>query len=79
MSTFLDEQTMQLVVSRSGTLHVKSWSNRTACGKDTWDSHRWWYGGLTSLRWIGKLAQVPESNRFCKACARIYKDVNING
>ena len=78
MSTLLDENALTLIISQSGTLHVKSWSNRTACGKDTWDNYKWEFGGLTSLRWIGKLAQVPESNRFCRACARIYKDVNIN-
>lgn len=79
MSTLLDEQTMQLVVSRSGTIHVKTWFSSTACGKRCWDNYKWESGGLTNLRWIGKLAQVPESNRFCKGCAKIYKDVNMDG
>lgn len=79
MSTMLDEQTMQLVVSKSGTTHVKTWFSRTACGKRCWDNYKWEFGGLTSLRWVGRLAQRPSGNRFCKSCARIYKDVNING
>lgn len=79
MSTMLDENTMGLVISESGTIHVKAWFSKTACGKSCWDNHRWWYGGLTNLRWIAKLAQRPTANRFCKSCARIYKDVNING
>ena len=79
MSTFLDEQTMQLVVSRSGTTHVKAWYSRTACGKDCWDNYKWESWGLTSLRWVGMLAQSTKPNHFCKGCARIYKDVNVDG
>ena len=79
MSTFLDEQTMQLVVSRSGTTHVKSWYSRTVCGKHCWDNYKWESRGLTSLRWVGRLAQSTKPNHFCKACARIYKDVNVDG
>ena len=79
MSTLLDENTMALVISQSNTIHVKAWFSKTACGKDCWDIHKWDYGGLTSLRWIGRIAKAPHANRFCKACARIYKDVNING
>ena len=79
MSTFLDEQTMQLVVSRSGTTHVKAWYSRTVCGKHCWDNYKWESMGLTSLRWVGRLAQSTKPNHFCKACARIYKDVNVDG
>ena len=79
MSSLLDENTMTLVISRSGTIHVKSWFERTACGKGCWDNYKWEFGGLTNLRWIGRLAQVPQANRFCKGCARTYKDVNVNG
>jgi hypothetical protein len=79
VSTLLDEKTMQLVYSKSNTLHVKAWFSKTACGKDCWDHHNWESGGFTSLRWIAKIAQVPQANRFCKSCARIYKDVNVNG
>jgi len=78
VSSLLDENTMQLVISNSGIIHVKSWFERTACGKRCWDIDKWWSGGLTNLRWIGRLAQRPEANRFCKGCARIYKDVNVN-
>lgn len=79
MSTLLDEEIMALVISQSNTTHVQAWFGRTACGKDCWDIHKWQYGGLTSLRWVGRLAQSTQPNHFCKGCARIYKDVNING
>lgn len=79
MSTLLDEETMALVISHSGTVHVKAWFSKTVCGKDCWDHYKWQSGGLTNLRWVGRLAQSTKSNHFCKACARTYKDVNVNG
>ena len=79
MSTLLDDKTMQLIYSSSNTLHVKSWFNKTACGKDCWDHYKWQFGGLTNLRWVAKLAQSTKPTNFCKRCARIYKDVNVDG
>jgi hypothetical protein len=79
MSSLLDENTMQLIISNSGIIHVKAWFSKTVCGKNCWDIHKWEFGGLISLRRVAKMAQVPQANRFCKSCARIYKDVNVNG
>ena len=79
MSALLDDKTMQLIYSSSNILHVKDWFNKTACGMGCWDHHKWQFGGLTNLRWVAKLAQSTKPNNFCKRCARIYKDVNLDG
>lgn len=78
MSSLLDE-TMRLVYSSSNTLHVKDGSYKTACGRDCFDNYKWQYGGLTTLRKVARMSQALRPNYLCKACARIYKDVNVNG
>ena len=75
---FLDEQANPIVISSTGVRHAKAWFEQTVCGKYCGDTHKWSYGGMVSLRWLGRVAQRPEANRFCKRCASNYEGVNVN-
>jgi len=77
MSTFLDSNEITLLESPSGLRHVKAWYGQTVCGKYCED-RSWSYKGLTNLRWLGRIAQRPQANRFCKTCAAVYKDVKYD-
>jgi hypothetical protein len=77
-SALMDDNDIQLVISSSGIKHVKAWFELTVCGKYCGDNYKWSYGGLTSLRWIGRVSQRPRANNFCLRCAANYKDVNVN-
>ena len=79
MSTFLDEQALQFVLSPTSKLHVKSWFGQTVCGKQYEGNWEWRLGGLTSLREVGRMSWWPKHNNFCGSCAKTYRDVNVNG
>lgn len=74
-NSLLDANEIQLVIASSGTRHVRGWYGMTVCGKYCEDNYKWSYGGLTNLRWIARVSQRPQINRFCKSCASQYKDV----
>ena len=82
MSTLLDERCLRVVASPSGKRHVEGWYGETLCGK--WINYgykQWGYSDLTSVRWLGKIAQSVGygSNTYCKRCVSNYKDVDIDG
>ena len=72
---FVDENQIQLTISRSGLTHVKGWYEQTVCGKFCGDKYVWSYGGLTSLRRLGRMSRNASANRICKQCSNEYKDV----
>lgn len=77
MSSLLDDQVMQFVMSPSMKLHVKSWFGETVCGRVFEGNWEWRLGALTSLRSIARMSQQPKPNNLCGLCAKVYKDVNI--
>lgn len=78
-NSLLDDRDIGLVRSiSSGTLHVKAWFGETACGHYCEDWTRWEFKGLTNLRHIGRMSQMPRINNFCANCAKIYKDVDVD-
>lgn len=75
MTAFIDEKDITLFSSPSGLRHVGAWFGKTVCGVFV-DSHNGWeYGGLTSLRSLGRMSRSPKANMMCKRCANEYKDV----
>ncbi len=78
-STFLDEMCMTTWISPAGKRHVGAWYGQVVCGAFV-DSHNGWrISSLTSLRYLGRIAQGPQSGVWCKRCVNHYKDVNVNG
>jgi hypothetical protein len=78
--SLLDEKCLTIWVSPSGKRHVGGWFGMVLCGAFV-DSHNGWhYGDLTSVRWLGKIAQGIGygSSTYCKRCVSSYKDVNVN-
>lgn len=78
MSTLLDERCMAVWTAPSGKRHVEGWFNQALCGKHI--SQNWSWGELTSVRWLGKIAQGIGygHSTYCKRCVSTYKDVNVN-
>lgn len=79
--SFLDERCMTIWTSPSGKRHVEGWFSETLCGRFLDRSNGWHYADLTSVRWLGKLAQGIGygHSTYCKRCLANYKDVNVNG
>lgn len=79
MLTFVDnEKTLRMVCSSSNISHVKGWFEETVCGKYINYNKGWYMGSLTSLAYLGRIAQRPKANMFCAQCARHYKDVKYD-
>ena len=79
MSTLLDERVMRLVSSPTGKRHVQGWYGETLCGKwINFGYKAWSYSDLTSVRWLGRIAQQGSQRWYCKTCLNNYKDVDIN-
>lgn len=78
MSTFLDEKTMRMVFSPTRLCHVQGWFGETVCGRWIDYTKDWQMGSLTSLAWLGRIAQRPKANKFCAQCAIHYKDVKYD-
>lgn len=77
-STFLDERCMTTWSSPSGKRHVGGWFGMVLCGAFV-DSHNGWRNeGLTSLRFLGRIA-ANNHGTWCKRCINNYKDVNVDG
>lgn len=76
-SDLLDERCLTIWTSPSGKRHVEGWFNQALCGAYI---GRWAWQELTSVRWLGKLAQGTGHghNTYCKRCLANYKDVNVN-
>ena len=80
-NSLLDERCMTIWTSPAGKRHVEGWYGETLCGCWIDNSSGWHYGELTSVRWLGKLAQGIGygSSLCCKRCFANYKDVDTNG
>lgn len=77
-STFLDERCMTIWTSPSGKRHVGGWFGMVLCGAFV-DSHNGWrWDHLTSVRWLGRMAQGNNNSSWCKRCINNYKDVIID-
>jgi hypothetical protein len=79
MSTFMDERTMTLVSSPSGLRHVQGWYGETLCG--IWINFgykQWGYSDLTSIRWLGKIANGGNRSGYCKRCLKKYEGMDTN-
>ena len=75
MTAFVDEKALRMVFSPYHLAHVQGWFGETMCGRWIDYTKGWKMGNLTSLAWLGKIAQRPKANRFCQQCAIHYKDV----
>lgn len=78
MTAFVDEKAIRLVFSPSHLLHVQGWFGETICGKWINYPKGWKVGTLTSLTYLGSIAQRPRANKFCATCAAEYKDINAD-
>ena len=78
-NTLLDDRCMTIWTSPSGKRHVGGWFGMVLCGSFV-DSHNGWsWKELTSVRYLGRIAQGKPSSNWCKRCINNYKDVIIDG
>lgn len=81
-STLLDERCMTIWASPSGKRHVGGWFGMVLCGAFV-DSHNGWkQKDLTSVRYLGRIAQMNTKYHYtnwCKRCINNYKDVIVDG
>lgn len=77
--SFIDERTLAIWTSPSGKYHVEGWFSESLCGFFVDRANDWHWSHLTSVRFLGKMAQGYVGPQWCKRCLAHYKDVNING
>jgi hypothetical protein len=79
VSTLLDESCLTIYESPSGKQHVEGWFGETICGTYiNFGYKQWSYKWKVSLRYLGKVAQNPSHESWCKRCLNTYKDVDVN-
>ena len=78
MTAFVDELAITIVFSPAHRSHVKGWFNETLCGKyiNYWSG--WKTGSLTSLAYLGRIANDRHRTLWCKTCINNYKDINAD-
>jgi hypothetical protein len=75
--SFLDERHLAVWESPAGKRHVEGWFSQTLCGSFLDRSRSWRWRELTSLRYLGRLANGNADGVWCKRCLNNYRGMNV--